>query len=251
MQSTLPDKSVQIAYLRRMKKWFTLLFSVLLSLGIHWSLFNYIFPQFFVTPKKITLAKKTILKATIVKQSARVDIVALPQHTLSELKELQKKERIDSTYDRSKKRQLLLIMLQDIAKRDITKKELKKITTKREPKVLLMAGNVLSKGMALTGKQRSVKHHRFYQYLENLPAHIRQHWKLPTYLLDQGLRCRIKVIISPQGELLKHSVIESSGVKAYDQAALRATQDAAPYPRPHSSIVPYLQQGHILLGFPD
>lgn len=239
-----------------MKNWPRLILSLFLSIAVHLALFYFCNLYLIKRPEvKVGPPKKTIIKATIIRAGARVDIVAMPQHTLQELKELEIEERSNKTYDRSKERQLLLKLLRDIAKRDVRPKDKKPAKKtqeqRREPKVLLMAGNVLSEGMALTGEQRPPELDKFHKYLEELPSHIRKHWKLPSYLLEKDLRCRIRIIISKEGELINHSIIESSGDEAFDQAALRSTLKSSPYPKPDKSITTYLKQGYIILGFPD
>ena len=235
-----------------------LLFSVALHLILFFSydLYRYVFPY---QQEKTT--SQIRLKAILVKSGQRVDIVEMPRHTLQELKELEKTQKMAVSANR--KREIFLRMLQDIAKREVESPEekmarkargdTKNVSEELEEnlKVLIMAGNKLSRGMALVGDKRDEELSALYQYLETLPEHVQRKWKLPTYLKEKNLRCRIQVNISEEGELINYSIIQSSGVKAYDQAALKSVLDSSPYPKPDKSIAPLLIKGHLILGFPD
>jgi len=105
--------------------------------------------------------------------------------------------------------------------------------------------------MALVARERDPKLGNFHEYLEFLPQHIKKKWKLPTYLLGKDLRCRIRIVIAENGELINYSLIESSGDEEFDRRALQATKESTPFPKPDESIVPLLRQGHIILGFPE
>lgn len=186
------------------------------------------------------------IKVTLVEEGQRVDIIGMPTHTLKELLEL---EKIRITNKRVEQKKALF---QDMLKSIVKKAERTQLTRPiGEPKVLLMAGNKLSEGMALAARERDPKLGEFHGYLEYLPQHIKKKWKLPSYLLGKDLRCRIRIIIAENGELINFSLIESSGDEEFDRRALQATKESNPFPKPNNSITSLLRQGHIILGFPE
>ena len=89
----------------------------------------------------------------------------------------------------------------------------------------------------------------FSAYVQNLPGIIRPFWKLPTHLLDKNLRCRIKIFLSPTGQLLKAEMQESSGDPEFDGRAEQALRSAS-FPRPSEEVGIRLTNSGIILGFP-
>ena len=116
---------------------------------------------------------------------------------------------------------------------------------------LILEGNKISKGSSLTGVQVTQNNYgAFENYIVTLPDHVRPYWKLPSYLMDKDYKCRIQVFINAAGDLVRSSLIESSGDSEYDNKAMQAVKDSAPFPRPDASIVSRLIQGEVILGFP-
>src|SRR5690606_4181050 len=66
---------------------------------------------------------------------------------------------------------------------------------------LVLEGNKLSKGGALVGDYSEGEVSEMNEYVQALPELIRVHFKLPSYLMDQDLRCRIAVYISSNGDV--------------------------------------------------
>jgi TonB family protein len=83
-----------------------------------------------------------------------------------------------------------------------------------------------------------------------LPGAIRGKWKLPTYLLEQNLKARVKIYISVKGELLKTELIESSGNSEFDSRALNAVRESAPFAAPPEPVGIRLTRYGVILGFP-
>lgn len=227
-------------------------FSIGLILSITLHVVTYLSLNHFMSSttleKQAPLITEKKIKVTLVEEGQRVDIIGMPTHTVQELKELEK-IRVSNTRA-EKRREVFFTMLKNIAKNESTYVPSGKRPV-GEPKVLLLAGNKISRGMALVAGKRDPDLGGFHQYLESLPPHIKPFWKLPSYLLGKDLRCRIQIVLSEDGRLINHTIIESSGNEEFDQRAIEATLDSAPYPKPDESIVPYLRQGHIILGFPQ
>ncbi|GAB4024358.1 MAG: hypothetical protein Fur0010_27650 [Bdellovibrio sp.] len=120
---------------------------------------------------------------------------------------------------------------------------------KNSLKDLVLAGNRLSEGSALTGR-RGGSGEMANAYLGKLPEHVRPFWKLPSFLLNKDLRCRIRVFLSPNGGILNAVVLESSGDKEYDKRALDAVKASSPFPPLPQELVSSGTKGEIVLGFP-
>lgn len=85
----------------------------------------------------------------------------------------------------------------------------------------------MSKGSALVGDYTDSQNSEFSAYVQNIPGVIRPFWKLPSYLLDKDLRCRIKIYLSPIGKVIKLELQESSGVQEFDARAEKAIREAS------------------------
>ena len=220
----------------------------------------------------------------IIRAAVRVDVVGMPKFTVQELKAMQKdalppepepeaasgrKEETkveDQTPDVIKKDDLVihekgtekkssfLNVLSDYSKKKIDKKERPKgeTTGKGNKNInnLVLEGNRLSKGTALVGDFSDEAGSEFAAYVQTLPEIIRQHWKLPSYLLEKDLRCRIKIYLSASGQLLKTELQESSGEQEFDARAKQAIENAAPFPKPSETVGTRLVNSGIILGFP-
>jgi len=219
----------------------------------------------------------------IIRSAIRVDVIGMPKFTVQELKKMEatevppvekveakgEKEEIKPSSDADdviKKDDLViekkgkvakksfLNILSNYSKKDVQKKDAPKGSRSgkgvKNLNALILEGNRLSKGSALTGDFSDEENSEFSSYVQSLPGQIRQFWKLPTYLLEKDLRCRIKIFLSTQGQLLKVEVQESSGVEEFDKRAERAIRDAAPFSKPSQTVGLRLSGSGIILGFP-
>ncbi|HXH76025.1 MAG TPA: TonB family protein [Bacteriovoracaceae bacterium] len=220
----------------------------------------------------------------IIRASVRVDVVGMPKFTIQELRDLQQnaaavepevvkgevepeKPKVEEAPDvikkgdiviqekgSEKKRSSFLNILSDYSSKKVDKKERakgkKEGIGKKNLESLMVEGNRLSKGSALVGDFTDEASSEFASYVQSLPELIRQFWKLPTYLLDKDLRCRIKVYLSGAGQLIKLEVYESSGQAEFDSRAEKAIRDAAPFPKPSDAVGARLNSSGIILGFP-
>ncbi|WP_408097451.1 cell envelope integrity protein TolA [Peredibacter sp. HCB2-198] len=217
----------------------------------------------------------------IIRSSVRVDVVGMPKFTIQELKKMQaepiiekqpevakgvKEETKVETEDVIKKDDLViqeqdkkkkanfLNMLSDYSSKKVTAKAQKKgavaATGDKNLDSLVIEGNRLSKGSALVGDYTDEQNSEFSAYVQNLPGVIRPFWKLPSYLMDKDLRCRIKIYLSSTGHLLKLEIQESSGTSEFDSRAEKAVRDASPFPKPSEEVGARLTNSGIILGFP-
>lgn len=117
-------------------------------------------------------------------------------------------------------------------------------------KNLVLSGNKLSQGTALTGDGSSGNMTAFQIYASQIPDMVRPHWTLPQYLLDKNLQCRVRVWLDDMGDVVRAEIYKSSGDQDYDQRAVRAVKSASPFPPLSKDLGQRAQNGDILLGFP-
>lgn len=117
-------------------------------------------------------------------------------------------------------------------------------------KQLVLAGNKLSKGVQIFGDNRAGDMTAFQAYAAKIPEYVRPKWKLPSFLIDKKLKCRVRVWIALSGEVFRTEVYETSGDKEFDQRAIEAIQAASPLPRQTQEFAQRGIDGDIVLGFP-
>lgn len=117
-------------------------------------------------------------------------------------------------------------------------------------KQLVLAGNKLSKGVQMYGDGNSGDMTAFQAYAARLPDLVRPHWRLPSFLMDKKLKCRVRVWLASNGEVARAEVYQSSGDGEYDQRAVEAVKSSSPFPRLSEEFAKRGQSGDILLGFP-
>lgn len=219
----------------------------------------------------------------VIQSSVRVDVVGMPKFTVAELKKMQaepviekapeepvkgaKEETVTEADDvikkddlviqeEGKKKASFLNMLNDYSSKKVKAKpqaEKKGSATgtanTKNLDSLILEGNRLSKGSALVGDYTDEQTSEFSAYVQNIPGVIRPYWKLPSYLMDQNLRCRIRIYLSPGGNLLRVQMVESSGNEEFDARASEAAKRAK-YPKPSDEVGKRLTNSGIILGFP-
>lgn len=201
-----------------------------------------------------------------IQSAVKVDIVGMPKLTVQELKQFkasdtQKGEQLEEKVEEPVQKKVeessvdLGSILTNLSKKKIKRKKAirKKFgdeISEKELKSLVQEGNKLSQGEAVVGDSLSESRSIFAQYVSRIPSHVRPFWKLPSYLLEKELSCRIRVYINSDGKVLRSELIKSSGVDEYDNRALRAIKQSNPFPKPAKEIVSFLAEGKVVLGFP-
>ena len=212
----------------------------------------------------------------ILKASVRVDIVGMPKMTIAELKKLDlpsevpaepiaeapKSQEVETQAEikpddvvmpsQEKPKKALSSFLQSYSSKKVDVKPSQK--TGQGTKItglesLILEGNKLSKGTALYGDTSDMADSVFVGYVQIIPEKVKEHWKLPSFLKDQSLQCRIHVWIGSRGEVLRTQMRESSGNSDYDNRALSAVKSAS-LGVPPAEIVAKLSSRGIILGFP-
>lgn len=213
----------------------------------------------------------------LVRASVRVDMVSMPTHTLEELKtmtpetaatpepvkeeakpevkEVAKEAAKEDVKDLEKveedKHQNFLTKLKQLSGKKISKKQnSKEVSENQELKQLVLAGNKLSKGTETYGDSRGGDQTAFQAYVSRLPQKVKPFWRLPSFLLNKNLKCRVRVWISMSGHVSRAEIYQSSGDSEYDQKALDAVNSASPFPQLAENFSKRALNGEILLGFP-
>lgn len=215
----------------------------------------------------------------IIRSSVRVDVVGMPKFTVQELKKMEAQPVVQNEpevakgasaeaktetpdvvkkddlviQEEGKKKASFLNMLNDYSSKKVKAKPqvkgAKAGVGNKNLDSLIIEGNRLSKGSALVGDYTDEQNSEFSAYVQNLPGIIRPFWKLPSYLLEKDLRCRIKIFLSPEGKLLKTELQESSGTAEFDSRAEQAVRSAT-FPKPSEEVGKRLTNSGIILGFP-
>jgi len=223
---------------------------------------------------------KDAANLNIIQSSIRVDIVAMPKFTVQELKTMKiapaesehiievapkpvKAKPIEIKKDdiviqkKVKKKVDLSSLLSNLSKKKTqVNKKRKKKGIKSSAKVqtalrkLILEGNQLSKGTAIVGDGLKQATGIFNTYVSSLPHFVRPYWKLPSYLMDRNLQCRIRIYIGVNGKIIKSEVYESSGDSEFDRKALSAVKQVKDLPPPEKEILSKVASGEVILGFP-
>jgi TonB family protein len=262
--------------------------SFLLAFGAHGVLILFFFlaSKFNWIPALSSLSPLSP-EVKMLQTAVRVDVVAMPSQTLKELKnrefspppenlekaenkikeESNEKNIPDKNSEKEEEPIGNTVEFKKVGKKDfmsllknLSKKELKtgsagtnskvKTLDREELNNLILSGNKISKGNSLTGSSGIADEGAFAQYVSAIPFRVKNFWKLPSYLLGRNLKCRIRIYINSNGELIKTNIFESSGVEEFDQRAVDAIEAASPFPTPEESFSVRLIRGEIALGFP-
>ncbi len=232
--------------------------------------------------------KKANIK--LVQSSVRVDVVSMPKLTIQELKALQKAgvtagsaakaepepvakveppptpdtgNEFIKKDDKAQKKPSFADLMKQYSKNQVAEKP-KKVTKKTEAsedtgfdtktmdklKGLINRGNKVSNGESLVGTGSGENLTELQAYATQVSNLVRPFWKLPSYLVDKELQCRVKIFIDERGKLVRSEIFETSGESEYDSRALKAVQEASPFPAPENLILGRTVRGDILLGFP-
>ncbi|PIK16506.1 TonB C-terminal domain-containing protein [Halobacteriovorax sp. JY17] len=215
----------------------------------------------------------------LISASVKVDMVSMPKFTLKELKTMQvpaKGEaavekpsekaaevinKDDTVFEKKVAKPNFLDMMKGMSAKKVEKKKYKEVEKKGSDqgigvdsntlKKLVAEGNKISKGVALSGTGRSDQElSEFQMYASTVSAEVKQHWKLPGFLLDKNLKCRIRIYLKSDGSLLRSEIFESSGEKEFDNRAIKAVELAAPFSNVPSASRANALKGEIVLGFP-
>lgn len=243
-------------------------------------------PLFFVSKNMVSNpqdTKEISKKLRVVGKAIRVDVVAMPQMTIQELKNVKeaagdgvkpivKKEAPkggdeNTVFKKEIKKPSFSDMLKNLSQRQVekNKEKIKKKVVKKKGKAgpdrgrsfsdgqlkkVIALGNRISEGSSLYGGSGENSGDIFDRYAVSLMETVRKHWRLPGYLAKKDLKCKIQIFIGKNGEVLKHRVIESSGNPDYDDRALKSINAVGRFDAPAKEIASRIAAGEIALAFP-
>ena len=237
-----------------------------LAVGLHITIILVAFISQFILGWNIFNTKPDVTDVQVIQAAVRIDVVGMPKYTLQELKKMnleqgnvepEVKEESKST-ETSKvefKKQSKKVNLGNILN-SYSGKKIKKVEKKKKKydkaalNKLVLEGNIVSKGVSATGDNNAEIDSEFKSYVQLLPDKVRRFWKLPSYLKEQELNCRIQISINESGEVIKMDLIQSSGEKEYDDRAMKAIKLASPLPRPPALALARVVNGDVILAFP-
>lgn len=241
---------------------------ILLAIIFHGAILLVLVIGKFILNLEIFHLKHDKKEIRIVQSSVRVDIVGLPKYTLQELKKMnigdatpeveeeKNIQKVNETSDIEFKTKAKKVDLSNLLK-SIGQKKIEHKVKKKEKKIdervlkkLILEGNKVSQGSSFSGEQLDLSEQVFVSYIQQLPDKVKPNWKLPSYLLNQELQCRVQVFIGPDGRVLKINLFESSGEKEYDDKAINSIKLSSPFPKPPNSILSLVANGKVILGFP-
>lgn len=192
----------------------------------------------------------------VVEAKKEEEVLPVKEEPIVEEKAPEKETTPSFEEENKKKRQNFLSKLKQIGKKKInsegTQNTDKGLSGDKNTdlKQLVLSGNKLSKGTQLYGSGNSEDMTAFQAYATRLPDLVRPHWRLPSFLLEKKLKCRVRVWLAPNGEVARAEIYQSSGDSEYDQRAIEAVKATSPFPRLAEEYVKRGQSGDILLGFP-
>ena len=179
---------------------------------------------------------KVLPKVTAPKEIPKKPTLALPK---SNEKDLALKR-----IEKFKKEQARQKMLQDIEK-EVKQDEAKEKAARFEKvKAALVKGNALSPGTSLHGLNKAA----FNDYTGEIYNLVQAHWNLPQWLKGASLKASVHVYVDHRGVVLQRIIEQSSGDKNFDDYALKAIDDAAPFPKPPEKFVELLRVDGIIFN---
>lgn len=215
----------------------------------------------------------------LISASVKVDMVAMPKFTLKELKRMEvpakgeapvakpseKSAQVinkgDTVFEKKVAKPNFLDMMKNLSSKKVKVKKVKKVEKKGSKdgvgidsntlKKLVAEGNKISKGVSLSGTGRSDQELSEFQiYASTISSKVKLHWKLPGFLIDKNLKCRIRIYLKSDGSLLRTEIFESSGEQEFDERAVKAIKLASPFSVVPSASKSNALKGEIVLGFP-
>jgi colicin import membrane protein len=104
-------------------------------------------------------------------------------------------------------------------------------------KSVLIKGNHINQGTALRGLNKAA----FNDYASTLKNQVHEHWNLPQWLKGANLHAVVRIYIDHRGVVIKKTLQQSSGDEAFDNYALKAVDDAQPFPPPPDKFTDLVQ----------
>ncbi len=125
----------------------------------------------------------------------------------------------------------------EVTKKEKTFPELNKLIPKTQDIIAKLPKEEsinLDSGKVKSGKELIIntKEFKYWSYLQKMKQKIELVWEYPEYARVRGIGGQLKInfSIGRDGKVEQMYLIDSSGVKVLDDAALKALRDASPFP---------------------
>ena len=127
-------------------------------------------------------------------------------------------------------------------------KSLAKISEGDAPKPgLLIRGNQISKGTALSGDARESSETSYFDLVRD---QLQKNWELPVWLSRQKLSAKVELFIDPKGMIRTFRFTKTSGNPQFDEMVKRALAASQPFPAPPREEAASILLHGISVGFP-
>ena len=198
--------------------------------------FHLIVILFFIGSKSFPqLFKKD--RELLIQNAIRVDSIGLPDF---QEKQKPKKETPSPAIQKRKKKKPA-----DPKKKKEKRKNTKSEKSKNTPP--LNKGNKLSKGtQSGQGAPSTQQLSEIQAYMSQVDSQIRNQWIPEKHLTDKRFTAQIEIKINEQGQIIYKRILVSSGNELFDSFALKAIENAEPYPAPPSSIQTFIKDGIVI-----
>jgi TolA protein len=187
-------------------------------------------------PKNFTVEEeKKSSEEEMALNEAEKPLEKTPQPEAKEEKKVENTPRVDikEKLNQIKKQEALERLLKEKARQE--KKFASETASPLSPKLMERSKELENReGLASGGASGT----GFNQYKNQLRSAIRRHYYLPEAynLKDADIEVSIKIMINGEGVLKTLDIYKSSGDPAFDQLALKAIQDATPFPKPPGDL---------------
>ena len=245
---------------------------VLLSIGLHASLF-----VFLISRQALFPASKPIQ----IEQTLRVDLVGLPDLVKAEMptampapapptvdepeaaqrdtaappppeksemvipkKESEKASKPAPEVNRKNQIANALKRIKSIEK---LKDQEEKTEREEAQEAAVIKGNKVSPGNSLSGEAKEALEVSYYEKVKDALA---ENWSLPPWLAKQELSAQVMVQLDSNGQLQNLRFLKSSGNAQFDNIVKNTIRDSLPLPRPPKNLIGQMTDKGMVLGFP-
>jgi TonB family protein len=89
-----------------------------------------------------------------------------------------------------------------------------------------------------------------FKYVDILKSYIKKYWALPNWFYAEGLNAIISMSLTDSGAIKEIKLYKSSGNDYFDNYAIKAIKDAAPFPTPPKTLIDIADNDGLLITFP-
>jgi hypothetical protein len=128
-------------------------------------------------------------------------------------------------------------------------KALSKITADDTPKskTILVKGNKISKGAALSGDAKEAAEASYYDLLR---GKLQENWALPVWIARQNYSAQVQLFVDGRGRVKSFRFVKTSGNAQFDSAIKKTLEESQPFPAPSEDVAGSLLTNGVLIGFP-